>query len=702
MLSAARRLNQSQRFLLRPSVNGTSLSIAWRSTLKKGPKPPQRKFEFTEVDRRLVRDRKNTIKGLGQVACTGCGAPLQSEDFRKMGYMSAIRIEQCAKFESTPKTPFPPYVCLRCHTLRHSADGVHVEMKEKEYRMVMSKRITEHNCLILWLVDITDFPSSLFKGIADIIGPNNPIILVATKVDLLGDLNKGLVSETVRECMLEGWRESGLADKCQLVALHMISASTGFGVGNLLKDVSSHWKNRGDVFVVGSANAGKSTLFNRIMPLMCGMSASHRGGATVAKWPGTTLRMIRFPMIAFSEQMRLKEQARAEVLRRLQQGEEERKQKQPALQVLQNSQPLFSDGFSHLDKWKHGLAPDVSGVCSYTSRDVEDIFNPQPGMKAVYETHGELLRVKKINTREREDFDSLDEDVEKKYGALLNDRVVLSGSDPTAVENVSVSTKFSQLEKMSAEGEIETSPVDPDERMDLIGIDYEDDASKKYLYDTPGLVHKDQTSNYLDPEEIHRVVSSKPLKPLILFLRPGQTIFIGGLGRLDFLQGDCMAYFTVFASNLMPVNLCEMWEADGTYERMKGSKAMAVPLGGPDRFRKFPDMQGKEIVVNGLGMGRASRDVVLSSAGWVSVTVPQPRPVLLRAHTPAGNGISTRSPLSPYTVQLRGERSTTCQYAFKGTPGVTRPYRGRLSFEQKWKQHNIDEYGNRSRKSLPS
>lgn len=65
-------------------------------------------------------------------------------------------------------------------------------------------------------------------------------------------------------------------------------------------------------------------------------------------------------------------------------------------------------------------------------------------------------------------------------------------------------------------------------------LDY---ALSKWCYDTPGVVQPDQILNILTVDELMYVIPRELITPVTFILKPGMTIFIAGLARLDFLEG---------------------------------------------------------------------------------------------------------------------------------------------------------------------
>ena len=72
----------------------------------------------------------------------------------------------------------------------------------------------------------------------------------------------------------------------------------------------------------------------------------------------------------------------------------------------------------------------------------------------------------------------------------------------------------------------------------------------------------------------------------------------------------------------------------------------------------FPSLESQALAIHGTSWKASSVDIVLSSAGWVAVTIGQDKEALLKAYTPNGKGIFVRRPsLFPLAVNDRGKRS---------------------------------------------
>lgn len=59
----------------------------------------------------------------------------------------------------------------------------------------------------------------------------------------------------------------------------------------------------------------------------------------------------------------------------------------------------------------------------------------------------------------------------------------------------------------------------------------------RWCYDTPGTIQPDQVLDLLTTEELLSVLPKEIIVPRTFILHPNQTIFLAGIGRLDYLEG---------------------------------------------------------------------------------------------------------------------------------------------------------------------
>ncbi|KAJ4896055.1 P-loop containing nucleoside triphosphate hydrolases superfamily protein [Raphanus sativus] len=198
-------------------------------------------------------------------------------------------------------------VCARCHSLRNygqvknqAAENL---LPDFDFDRMISTRLIKpmsrnsSTTVVVMVVDCVDFDgsfpkraaNSLFKALQKAendpkVGKNLPkLVLVATKVDLL--------PSQISPARLDRWvrhrAKAGGAPK--LSGVYMVSARKDLGIKNLLAYIKELAGPRGNVWVIGAQNAGKSTLINAF---------SKKDGAKVTRLteapvPGTTLGILR-------------------------------------------------------------------------------------------------------------------------------------------------------------------------------------------------------------------------------------------------------------------------------------------------------------------------------------------------------------------------------------------------------------------------
>ncbi|KAK3446613.1 hypothetical protein EUGRSUZ_A02292 [Eucalyptus grandis] len=197
-------------------------------------------------------------------------------------------------------------VCARCHSLRNYG---HVKNQAAEnlipdfdFDRLITTRLMKptgnaNSTVVVMVVDCVDFDGSFPKRAAKTLfealeGTKNDLklnkklpklVLVATKVDLL--------PSQISPSRLDSWvrhrAKAGGAPK--LSGVYMVSSRKDLGVRNLLAFIKELAGPRGNVWVVGAQNAGKSTLIN--------VTAKKEGAKisklTEAPIPGTTLGILR-------------------------------------------------------------------------------------------------------------------------------------------------------------------------------------------------------------------------------------------------------------------------------------------------------------------------------------------------------------------------------------------------------------------------
>ncbi|XP_057544363.1 putative nitric oxide synthase [Amaranthus tricolor] len=244
------------------------------------------------------KKKEKPFKVINSVACCyGCGAPLQTLEVDGPGYVDPDTYELKKKHRQL-KT----ILCGRCRLLSHghmiTAVGGHGGyaggkqfVTAEELRDKLS-HLRHEKALIVKLVDIVDFNGSFLSRVRDLAGAN-PIILVVTKIDLLP---KG----TDLNCIGDWIVEATTKKKLNVLSVHMTSSKSLVGIAGVVAEIQQEKKGR-DVYILGSANVGKSAFINAMLMMMGEKdpvaAAAQKYKPIQSAVPGTTLGPI--PIDAF-------------------------------------------------------------------------------------------------------------------------------------------------------------------------------------------------------------------------------------------------------------------------------------------------------------------------------------------------------------------------------------------------------------------
>ncbi|KAL2089108.1 hypothetical protein ACEWY4_016007 [Coilia grayii] len=500
---------------------------------------------------------------LSDTPCSGCGALMHCADPGVPGYLASEKYARLLQDGALAKA-----VCQRCFLLTHHQRALNVTMSKEEYRDIV-RAVRPRKALVLLILDLLDVPDSIVPDLPELVGPNKQVVILGNKVDLLpGDAPNYLSRLRKRvagDCAAAGVPVADPKD------VHLISAKTGYGIEALVSRLQQVWRYQGDVYLVGTANAGKSTLFNTLLESDYSKTRAsdviHK--ATISPWPGTTLNLLKFPIINPTAH-RL--QRRSERLRASAQTPEE----------LQRLQQLS----------KH----------AYLVGHVGRTFRVEP----------------KRPTEVTFDLEQL------SYGAEPEE-----DGDGGRANQEAAPAELSSNELKDA----------------------------RWFFDTPGIMKDKDILSVLSEQEVKLVLPTQAITPRTFILPPASTLFLGGLARIDYLEGENSCWFSVLASSRVPVHVTTLEKADGIYEKHAGGELLKVPMGGAERMAKFPPLVPQDFELIGEGPDTAVCDIKLSSAGWVAVTGMKGDRLRIRGHAPEAAGMCLRTPaLLPHVAMVRGER----------------------------------------------
>uniref|UniRef100_A0A8C6T8M9 G domain-containing protein n=1 Tax=Neogobius melanostomus TaxID=47308 RepID=A0A8C6T8M9_9GOBI len=249
-------------------------------TLVQEPDQDQDQDQDQESVPSLSRTRpgQNQNRLVSSRPCSGCGALLQAMDPVIPGFMprhhlqTLLNPDQDRALEQT--------LCQRCHVLTHQRHLLEVQLDQDFDFVQISSRLRSSRALVLLVVDLLDLPSSIVPDLQDLIGTNKQVVVVGTKLDLLPVLTPSDLSSVKRRLC----DSVGAMTRLQPLHVGVVSAKTGFGT-------------QGDVVLLGSTNAGKSTLFNALLESDYNRLSGSNQRATESPWPGTTLNLLKFPIL---------------------------------------------------------------------------------------------------------------------------------------------------------------------------------------------------------------------------------------------------------------------------------------------------------------------------------------------------------------------------------------------------------------------
>jgi 30S ribosome assembly GTPase len=172
---------------------------------------------------------------------------------------------------------------------------------------------------------------------------------------------------------------------------------------------------------------------------------------------------------------------------------------------------------------------------------------------------------------------------------------------------------------------VTTSPY-PGTTLDLVRIPLEDGRA---IIDTPGIVRKDRISEWIGPQELKTVVPAVTMKPKVYQLNDRQTLFFGGLARLDFVRGPRQP-FVCYMSNRLYIHRTKLEQADEILSKHRGEL-----LSPPKDPATLPPWKKHVISLR----GGEKQDEVISGLGWVAAGK---EPALIEVWAPEGIHVGVR------------------------------------------------------------
>ena len=176
------------------------------------------------------------------------------------------------------------------------------------------------------------------------------------------------------------------------------------------------------------------------------------------------------------------------------------------------------------------------------------------------------------------------------------------------VTNVGKSTLINAIiQEITGDQNVITTSRFPGTTLDKIEIPLDDGS---YIYDTPGIIHRHQIAHYLTAKNLKYVSPKKEIKPKTYQLNPEQTLFLGGLGRFDFIAGKKQG-FTAFFDNELKLHRTKLEGASDFYDKHLGT--LLTPPSSKEK-EDFPKLVQHVFTI------KDKTDLVISGLGWLRVT----------------------------------------------------------------------------------
>ena len=130
------------------------------------------------------------------------------------------------------------------------------------------------------------------------------------------------------------------------------------------------------------------------------------------------------------------------------------------------------------------------------------------------------------------------------------------------------------------------------------------------IYETPGIILDYDIAHYLDAKSLKLVMPKKEIKARVFQLNAEQSLFFGGMARVDFVKGERQS-FTLYASNLVDIHRTKLSNADALFEKHLGT-LLKPPF--EDNISIFKNQVKKNFKIDDRKI-----DIVISGLGWITV-----------------------------------------------------------------------------------
>ncbi|WP_232695437.1 ribosome biogenesis GTPase YqeH [Brevibacillus daliensis] len=201
------------------------------------------------------------------------------------------------------------------------------------------------------------------------------------------------------------------------------------------------------------------------------------------------------------------------------------------------------------------------------------------------------------------------------------------------VTNVGKSTLINRIlhDYGAADMEITTSPF-PGTTLDKIEIPLEDDRS---IFDTPGIINRDQIGHLVSPEDLRKITPRTRINPTVFQLNDQQTLFLGGLARVDYVSGERQP-FACYTAKDVYIHRTKLENADEVLAKHHG-ELLTPPTGAA--AKELPPFTRYTFKIDTKG----PTDIVIAGLGWIALQGKVKG--VVEVHAPKGVSVGLRKGL---------------------------------------------------------
>ncbi|BDR58314.1 ribosome biogenesis GTPase YqeH [Xylocopilactobacillus apicola] len=204
--------------------------------------------------------------------CSGCGAKLQDLQKNQAGYLNQQTLEKLLDEQR-------PLLCQRCFRLLHYKEVTPLEIGASDFATIL-KQIPAGS-LIIAVTDIFDLSDEFFALLKQFPASNQFVIVINKIEDLPRDYKIAAVQDWVRN--------HAIREKISLRYIVPVSAKTKYNIDILSQILNQELEDR-ELYFVGNANVGKSSLINALIKSQAGKFIE----PAISSLPGTTLNFLTF------------------------------------------------------------------------------------------------------------------------------------------------------------------------------------------------------------------------------------------------------------------------------------------------------------------------------------------------------------------------------------------------------------------------